>query len=259
MRELRSRALRTGAAEPGQAGFSEPQPASRSAAAPARPPGACARVPSRSGPGSGRERRGAAAQHPWAQRTAAAHAADGGPRPGQPASILSPHAGRASRVRAPRSAHRFTRAAGPRRRAAPPRLVAASWARGGEAPSLSPVSPHLPAPSDGCVETLSRWQTERGEVNPRLAPDRSYYGKIKARDLFSRQVRRAGAPRPPFFYPGFLPGTGEALVEVWGPLPEWARPVSVSPPTLAAQTSSVWLDLSSREYAAEPGDKRGLE
>lgn len=88
---------------------------------------------------------------------------------------------------------------------------------------------------------------ERGDST--LCLEQTVLQKIKAQDVSSLQVRRAEAPQPPF-YPGFLPGKGEALAEVWGPLPEWARPISVSPPTLAAQTSSVGLDLSSREYTA---------
>lgn len=85
---------------------------------------------------------------------------------------------------------------------------------------------------------------ERGESTPCLR-QACVTRRIKARDVHSLQVRRARGT--PFFNPGFLPGPREAWAEVWGPLPEWARPVSVSPPTLAAQTSSVGLDLSERK------------
>lgn len=86
------------------------------------------------------------------------------------------------------------------------RLLGAGW-RG---PLAVPGVSLLPAPGDDCVETPNWWQIERNEANLRLAPKQAVLRKIKARDVSSLKVRRAGAPRPPFFYPGFLPGTGEA-------------------------------------------------
>lgn len=94
------------------------------------------------------------------------------PLPARRASQPSPCAALGTLIHARR---RPQEAGGP----SPPcrRLLDAGW-RG---PSLSPVSPHLPAPGDSCVETPSRWQTEKSEVTPRFASNRPCYRRSKPR------------------------------------------------------------------------------